>query len=85
MYAVKLVYLPQWDLEFFKILACQEFPICMTYAAFSYHYYHPKVRKVRLNPHPFRKYLLATPTTTLSPARRRRWLQHHVRGAAKWH
>ena len=35
MYAIKLVYLPQWDLEFFKNLACQEFPICMTYAAFS--------------------------------------------------
>ena len=36
MYAVKLVYLPQWDLEFFKNLACQESSICMTYAAFSY-------------------------------------------------
>ena len=36
MYAVKLVYLPQWDLEFFKNFARQELPICMTYAAFSY-------------------------------------------------
>ena len=24
MYAVKLVHLPQWDLEFFKNLACQD-------------------------------------------------------------
>ena len=29
MYPVKLVYLPQWDLEFFRNLACQEFPINM--------------------------------------------------------
>ena len=36
MHAVRFVYLPQWDLEFFKNLARQEFPICMTYAAFSY-------------------------------------------------
>ncbi len=36
MYAVKLVYLLQWDLEFFKNLVRQELPICMTYAAFSY-------------------------------------------------
>ncbi len=35
MHAVKLVYLPQWDLEIFKDLARQELPICMTYAAFS--------------------------------------------------
>ena len=25
-----------WDLDFFNILARQELPICMTYAAFSY-------------------------------------------------
>ncbi len=36
MCAAKVVYLLQWDLEFFKNLARQKFPICMTYAAFSY-------------------------------------------------
>ena len=36
MCAAKLVYLPQWDIEFFKNLARPEFPICITYAAFSY-------------------------------------------------
>ena len=36
MCASELVYLPQWDLEFFKNPARPNFPICMTYAAFSY-------------------------------------------------
>ena len=36
MYAVGLVHLPQRDSELSKILARNEFPICMTYAAFSY-------------------------------------------------
>ena len=47
---VNLVYLPQWDLEFFKNFTCLKFAICMTYAAFSYLVAAPTNLKVTLDP-----------------------------------
>ena len=45
MYAVKLVCLPQWDLEFFEN---SRPPICMTYDAFSYQTYPECIYTVEL-------------------------------------
>lgn len=37
MYTVRFVYLPQWEFEISKILARQEIPLCMPYAAYPSH------------------------------------------------